>query len=106
MTNLLLVLAIGLAVAAMARRRWLRARLDRLARERSGSSAVRAIPITDFDEIDDHLRQRCCPCGGYLERRGEGSRDIAGRSYRVARLECQDCEWIDEVFFDTGGLLH
>jgi hypothetical protein len=106
MTNLLLVLAIGLALAAMARRRSLRSRLDRLARERPGSSAALAIPITGFDEMDDHLRLRRCPCGGYLERRGEGSRDVAGTSYRVARLECLDCERVDEVFFDTAGVLH
>jgi len=106
MTNLLLVLAIGLAVAAMARRRWLRTRLERLATARPGSSAALAIPIAGFDEMDDHLRQRRCACGGYLERQGEGSRAIAGRSYRVARLACLDCERIDEVFFDTADLLH
>ena len=106
MTNLLLVLAIGLAVAAMARRRWLRTRLERMASDRPGSSAVLAIPIAGFDEMDDHLRQRRCACGGYLARRGEGSREIAGRPYRVARLECLDCERIDEVFFDTADLLH
>jgi hypothetical protein len=53
-----------------------------------------------------HLRLRHCACGGYLERRGEGSRDVAGQRYRVARLECQDCERVEEVFFDTTDLLH
>ena len=106
MANLLLVLAIVLAVGAVARRRWRRARLDRLVRTRPGSSAGLAIPITTFDEMEAHLRRRRCGCGGYLERHGEGSRDVAGRPYRVARLECQDCERVDEVFFDTADLLH
>jgi hypothetical protein len=106
MTNLLLVLAIALAVGAMVRRRRSRARLDRLAGERPGSSAALAIPITTFDEMDDHLRLRRCACGGYLERRGEGSREVATRRYRVARLACLDCERVDEVFFDITDLLH
>jgi hypothetical protein len=94
------------AVAVMARRRWRRARLRRLAATRPGSSPALSIPVTSFGEMDEHLRRRRCACGGYLERRGEGSRDVSGQRYRVARLECQDCERVDEVFFDTTDLLH
>jgi len=90
----------------MARRRWRRARLRRLASTRPGSSPALAIPVTTFGEMDIHLRRRRCACGGYLERRGEGSRELSGQRYRVARLECQDCERTEEVFFDTTDLLH
>ena len=106
MTALLLVAALVAAMVALGRRRWRRAKLRKLASTRPGSSPAHAIPITAFDEIDTHLRLRRCGCGGYLERRGEGSRDVAGQRYRIARLECQDCERSEEVFFDTTDLLH
>ena len=44
-------------------------------------------------------------CGGYLERGGEGTRESGGRRFRVTRLRCQECEVVDEVFFDTTELL-
>lgn len=106
MTSLLLVAALAAAIVALGRRRWRRTRLRRLADTRPGASPALAIPITAFDEIDQYLRFRRCACGGYLERRGEGSRDVVGQRYRVARLQCQDCERVDEVFFDTTDLLH
>jgi hypothetical protein len=56
--------------------------------------------------MDEHLAQRWCPCGGYLERTGEGTREAGGRRFRVARLACQECERPDEVFFDTTDILH
>lgn len=93
-------------MAAMARQRWRRARLRRLASELPGASAELAIPIASFDEIDDHVRRRRCTCGGYLARRGEGSREVTGRRLRVVRLECLDCERSVEVFFDTAGVAH
>lgn len=106
MITQLLVVVLVAAVAVMTRRRWRRARLHRLAEGRPGASAALAIPVTAFDEIDDHLRRRRCPCGGYLERSGEGSRSEGGQRYRVARLTCQDCDRVDEVFFDTTDLVH
>jgi hypothetical protein len=90
----------------MAMRRRRRARLARAARERLGASPERAIAITSFAEMDEHLARRWCSCGGYLERRGEGSRAYDGRRYRVARLVCQECEAVDEVFFDTTDVPH
>jgi hypothetical protein len=104
--QLLLLAALVAAIGALARRRWRRAKLRKLASTRPGASPALAIPITAFDEIDAHLRLRRCACGGYLERCGEGSRDLAGQRYRVARLECQECERVEEVFFDTTDLLH
>jgi len=56
--------------------------------------------------MDDQLARRWCSCGGYLERMGEGTREAGGRRYRVARLRCQECEAVDEVFFDTTDVLH
>ena len=56
--------------------------------------------------MDAHLARRWCVCGGYLERQGEGSRALDGRRYRVARLVCQECEAVDEVFFDITDVPH
>jgi hypothetical protein len=90
----------------MAMRRWRRARLRRAARSRPGAALELAIPITSYAEMDEHLARRWCSCGGYLERRGEGTRPGNGRRYRVARLVCQECEAVDEVFFDTTDVPH
>jgi hypothetical protein len=105
-THLLFVAAIVAAVTAVFLRRRRRSRLRAAARTRAGATPELAIPIRSFADMDEHLSKRWCFCGGYLERRGEGSRDVDGRRFRVARLECQECEAVDEVFFDTTDLLH
>ena len=106
MTQLLFVAAITAALIAVGARRWRRARLRRAARQRAGSSAEQAIHIRAYTEMDAHLARRWCHCGGYLEHQGEGTRDLGGRRFRVARLVCQECEAVEEVFFDTTDLLH
>lgn len=105
-THLLLVGAIVAAVTAFLLRRRRRRRLRAAALLRAGATPERAIYIRSFADMDGHLARRWCHCGGYLERRGEGSRDVDGRRFRVARLECQECEAVEEVFFDTTDLLH
>ena len=107
MLTLLLVPVLVAAVVTMALRRRRRTRLRLAAAARPGASIDRAIPIRSYAEMDDHLEHRWCGwCGGYLERMGEGSRSGDGRRYRVARLRCQECERIEEVFFDTTDVLH
>jgi hypothetical protein len=106
MMPLLLVAAIAVAFVAMSARRWRRARLRRAAADRPGSSPERAISIRSYHDMDAHLGRRWCACGGYLERRGEGTRQLGARRYRIARLGCQECESVEEVFFDTTDLLH
>jgi hypothetical protein len=98
--------ALVAALIAVALRRARRARLRRLARTRPGGTPENAIAIRSFGEMDEHLARRWCVCGGYLERRGEGTREAGGRRLRVARLACQECEREDELFFDTTGVLH
>ena len=106
LVSALLSLAIIAAVVAVGSRRFRRARLRRAARTRAGSSPEMAIAIGSYVDMDEHLAGRWCVCGGYLERLGEGSRTIADRRYRIARLRCQECEALDEVFFDTTDVLH
>jgi hypothetical protein len=104
--GLLLTLALLAALVAVGARRWQRGRLRRAARTRLGVSPEHAIHVRSYAEMDEHLGRRWCVCGGYLERSGEGTREAEGRRYRVARLTCQECEAIDEVFFDTTEVLH
>jgi hypothetical protein len=104
--TLVMVAAIVAAVASMGLRRRRRSRLRAAARTRAGATPDLAIAIRSFGEMEEHIDRRWCHCGGYLERSGEGTREVAGRRFRVARLTCHECESVDEVFFDTTGVLH
>jgi hypothetical protein len=104
--GLLLGLAVVAAVVAVGLRRLHRARLDRAARTRTGASPDRPFYIRSYGEMEEHLGRRWCRCGGYLERTGEGSRQIGDRRFRIARLVCQECEAVEEVFFDTTDVVH
>jgi hypothetical protein len=107
MLTLLFVPVLMAAVIAMAVRRRRRTLLRQAAAARPGASPERAIPIRSYADMDDHLARHWCGyCGGYLERTGEGTRAGDGRRYRVARLRCQECERVEEVFFDTTNVLH
>jgi hypothetical protein len=105
LTGLLVVALVAALVATWSQRRR-RASLRRAAAIRDGASPERAIYVRSFADIDGHLGRRWCHCGGYLERTGEGSRELGGRRYRVARLRCQECEDLAEVFFDTTEVVH
>ena len=76
MNALLFVAAVLAAFIAFGARRWRRARRRAAARRRPGASTETAIYIRSYAEMDDHLRGRWCHCGGFLERRGEGTREI------------------------------
>jgi hypothetical protein len=104
--GILFTLAIVAAVIAMALKRRRQMRLRRAAATRAGASAELAIPIRSFTEIDDHLAGRWCHCGGYLERTGEGTREVGGLRYRIARLRCQECDDTAEVYFETTEVVH
>ena len=104
--GLLLGLTVIVAVVAVGGRRWRRARLERAGKTRLGASPDLAIAIRSFADMEEHLGRRWCVCGGYLERSGEGSRTEGDRRYRVARLVCQECERVEEVFFDTTDVVH
>ena len=106
MTSLLFTVAILAAVVAVAMRRLSLARRRRVMRQGPGSSEERSIAVRSFGEMDAFIDSRACPCGGSYDRTGEGTRERAGRRYRVARLVCGTCEQGLEVFFDTTEILH
>ena len=102
---LLLTLALVAAIAALARRRLRRSRLRADLATRPGGSFANPIPVRSFDEMDLHLGEWPCPCGARPQPAGEGSREIDGRRFRVARLHCETCEEDFFVYFDTTDLL-
>lgn len=105
MITILFVLVLVAAVVAM----WLKRRAKAQARRASfagpGMSPGEAIAIRRFDDMDEDLRRRHCLCGARFSLAGEGTRQVDGRSLRVARLYCDDCDESREVFFDTSTLL-
>jgi hypothetical protein len=103
MSELLLGLAVILAVAAVAHRRWKQARE---AARRPGSSMSRAIPVWRFDQIDRTVSRRRCQCGTLLRAAGEGSREVGHRRFRIAHLVCPECEREESVYFDVTRVFH
>jgi hypothetical protein len=103
MLSVLLAVAV-LAALAVAAARILRRRA--VERARQGRSPATAIPIHDYGEIDIALRLNTCSCGGRFLQRGEASLVEAGRSLRVAIVECRRCEREQRFFFDLSEVRH
>lgn len=62
--------------------------------------------VSSFAEIDDHLRERRCACGGRYDVLGERSCTRADRRLRMVRAECGICEREAELYFDVTELFH
>ena len=67
-----------------------------------GMSVEHPLTIASFAEIDDAIATFRCPCGGLLDRIGEGSRP----GMRVVRTACVICEEDVDLFFDLSQLRH
>jgi hypothetical protein len=106
MTGLLLTLALIIALAFSAWRWWRRRKLDRRLRALPGGSAATAIAVASFDEIDEEVRRRRCPCGGRHDVHGEGAETDNGRSLRIVQVECRFCERRSRIYFDVSRLFH
>lgn len=101
---LLLALLAALLASGVRRRR--RALARRAILDMPGATPETALTIRDFGEIDAAIALRTCPCGHRPAPAGEGSREVEGRRFRVARLECPACEEEQFVFFETTEILH
>jgi hypothetical protein len=99
MGSLLGVAALIAAVAAGLRLLQQRA----VERARPGATPARAIPITDYGDIDVAVGMLACRCGGRFFLRGEGP---ASPPLRVAHLECRRCEREQRVYFDVSAVRH
>jgi len=106
MVPVLIGLALLVAVGVVAGRKVVKAREKaRRRRElaaRPGYSAEHPLKIASFTEIDDAIALWRCPCGGLLDRIGEGSRP----GMRVVRCACLVCEEDVDLFFDLSELRH
>lgn len=100
-------LAIGLAVifsvVAVGYRRWRTAREEA---RRAGASLRNAIPVRRFDQIDRIAGRRTCRCGERLLLKGEDSRQVETRRFRVIFMHCPDCERDEKVYFDVTQVFH
>jgi hypothetical protein len=67
-----------------------------------GMSPDNPLKIASFTELDDAVDTLRCPCGGLLDRIGEGSRP----GLRVVRCACVVCEEDVDLFFDLSQLRH
>lgn len=97
----LLGVAALVAAIALGVRTWQRRAVERA---QPGRRSDRAIPITDYGEIDLTVRLQRCRCGGSFVLRGEGPARQTG--LRLARLECRRCERETELYFDVSGVPH
>jgi hypothetical protein len=100
----LIALALLAALGAVAARA-LRARAAHRTRAqalaaRPGFSRENPLRIASFDEIDHAVDTWRCPCGGLLDRIGEGGRE----RLRVVRCTCLVCEEDLDLFFDLTEL--
>ncbi len=104
MAGVIFAVVLLLAVGVMVGRSLVRSR-ERRRRElelasRPGLSAENPLRITSFDEMDDAVEMTRCPCGGLLDRIGEGSRE----GMRVVRCACLTCEEDVDLFFELSQL--
>ena len=91
--------AVGLR--ALSRRRRARGE-ERTLAATPGATPENPLRIRSFHELDDAVDELRCPCGGPLERIGEGGRP----GLRVVRTACTICERDVDLFFDLSELRH
>ncbi|MEB2285318.1 MAG: hypothetical protein B6D46_12845 [Polyangiaceae bacterium UTPRO1] len=71
-----------------------------------GASLAEAIAVSSFDTIDETIAARRCHCGAGVHAVGEGARDLDGRRFRYARVECDACEDEQVLYFDVTTIFH
>jgi len=103
MINLVLGVAVLVAVIAVGVRRYQRTRAER---RRPGATIHLPVSVSGFDEIDAAVQGRTCWCGGHLVVTGETSRSVGERRFRIARLVCNQCERDELMYFDVTAVFH
>ena len=69
-----------------------------------GNHPDRPLKIQRFDQMDGHLQDNRCPCGGKWMMRSEGSKSVGTTRLRVVHAECTRCETETDFFFDLEEL--
>ena len=83
-----------------------RRRARAASRRGPGTSLAEAIPVSSFETIDETVRARRCHCGAGVHAIGEGTRELDGRRFRYARVECDACEDEQLLYFDVTTIFH
>ena len=100
MTYLLFATVIAIALAV----KFIRASKSKAAQREfeqvEGNHPDRPLKIHRFDEMDAHLQDNRCPCGGKWMMRSEGSQSLGTTRLRVVHAECTRCETETDFFFD------
>ena len=65
-----------------------------------GNHPDRPLKIERFDDMDAHLQDNRCPCGGKWMMHSEGSQSSGALRLRVIHAECTRCETETDFFFD------
>jgi len=104
MLGIAITVALLLALVFSGRRFWRRRLLARRMARLPGGSVATALEVDSFDDVDEHIHARECPCGGRYAVRGEGTRVEGDRRYRVVRVECMRCERDASVYFEVTRL--
>lgn len=102
----ILILALGAVAAKKLKARAVERARDAEVLERPGMSPARPFKIASFRDMDYELEIAQCPCGGDLEKLGEGGRVTPQGPVRIARCECEKCGRQIDLFFDLSELRH
>ena len=106
MTSSLFAIAIA-AVLALKTWQWVKARQSNKGFESIvGNHPDRPLKVQRFDEMEDHLQDHRCPCGGKWMMRSEGSKSTQTMRLRVIHAECTRCEEERDFFFDLSSMLN
>jgi hypothetical protein len=106
MTGLLFAIIVLVTATAWVTRGVQRRRARAILRSGPGTSLENALPVRSFDAIDEVVAARRCHCGAGVHTVGEGTREIADRRFRYARLECDACEDEQLLYFDVTSIFH
>jgi hypothetical protein len=103
----LLFAAVVLVTAGVWVGRGVQRRRARAASRRGpGTSLAEAISVSSFETIDETVAARRCHCGAGVHAIGEGTREVDGRRFRYARVECDACEEEQLLYFDVTTIFH
>jgi len=105
-TSLLFAAVVLVTAAAWVLRGAARRRARAASRRGPGTSLAEAIPVSSFETIDETVTARRCHCGAGMHAVGEGARELDGRRFRYARVECDACEDEQVLYFDVTTVFH
>ena len=96
----LIAIAIGIKLLGFSKDRSARKTFE----QTIGNHPDHPLKVSRFDQMEAHLQDNRCPCGGKWMSRSEGSKSSADIRLRVIHAECTRCETETDFFFDLSTL--